>query len=148
MCVTPAVHAGMRQTWTNLLMFVWFAKQPRKGKDRSDKGTTCKDGRTHVDGRNTSPPECNCSRSLQARSGRIFQSKLDGSCCVIVISRPLNWLCLKHISGSDCGNWGLSRPNSHVIPTGTVSLQNAHHPPFLVQMHLPSCHSLQAWNPI
>lgn len=51
----------------------------------------------------------------------MFYSKLDSShSYFVVISHPPNWLCLKHISGLDCGNWGLSRPNSHVITTGTV----------------------------
>lgn len=53
--------------------------------------------------------------------GTIFHSKLDKSHnYYIVINRPPNWLCLKHISGLDCGNWGLSTPNSHVITTGSV----------------------------
>lgn len=59
--------------------------------------------------------------SKQITLGTIFHSKLDSSHnYFIVINHPPNWLCLKHISGLDCGNWGLSRPNSHVITTGTV----------------------------
>lgn len=57
----------------------------------------------------------------QITPGKIFHSKLDSSHgYFIVISHPPNWLCLKHISGLDCGNWGLSTLNSHVITTGTV----------------------------
>lgn len=58
----------------------------------------------------------------QVTLGTVFHSKLDSPhSYFIVISHPPNWLCLKHISGLDCGNWGLSRPNSHVITTGAVS---------------------------
>lgn len=84
--------------------------------------------------------------------GKIFYSTLDSShSYFIVISHPPNWLCLKHISGLDCENWGLSTPNSHIITTWTVlpsPPENAHHPSFPVQTRLSACHSLQAWNPI
>lgn len=54
--------------------------------------------------------------------GTVFYSKVDSShSYFIVISHPPNGLCLKHISDLDCGNRGLSKPNSHVITTGTVS---------------------------
>lgn len=52
-----------------------------------------------------------------------------------MLSHPLNRLCLKHISELDCGNWGLSKPNSHVITTGMFphrSPQNSHYSPLLV----------------
>lgn len=52
-----------------------------------------------------------------------------------MLSHPLNRLCLKNINELDCGNWGLSEPNSHVITTGMFlhrSPQNSHYSPLLV----------------
>lgn len=74
------------------------------------------------------------SSALQTTLGTEPLSEPDGTRSRPPPNRPC--VCVRHIGEWDGGNRSLSRPNSHVITTGTVSPSTPSLPHILLQMRL------------